>query len=73
MNEIVKKNVKYRYPWNSLEIGDIFIIGQDNLGGRKYHRQLVYAANKSYAKKELPNRFKSSVNQDNDVVVQRVL
>jgi len=72
MSEIRKVNVKYRYPWDSLEVDGVFTIPVENAGGINYHRQLVYAANKRFKSKELPHRFKSSLKSDGTVEIRRV-
>lgn len=70
--EIRKVNVKHRYPWKSLEVGESFTIPANIAGGIKFHRQLVYAANKSFEKKHLENRYKSYLQSDGSVEVSRI-
>ena len=71
--EIVKINVKHRYPWDSLKnVGDSFIIPNNNKGG-VYHRQLVYAANKARAKKGMNVVFKSFTLENGDIEVKRIV
>ena len=72
-NEIVKINVKHRYPWDSLkEVGDSFIIPAENKGG-KYHRQLVFAANQSRKRKGINVAFKSYTLDNGDIEIRRIL
>ena len=73
MSEIVKINVKHRYPWEDLQLGDTFTIPSENEGGVKYHHQLVYAANKSFSKRGLTNCFRSIKQEDGSVVVTRII
>ena len=69
--EVTKVNKKHRSPWSTLEIGEMFVIPSTNAGGTTYHRQLVYAANKSFERRGLPNRFKSFI-KDGTIEVHRI-
>lgn len=63
-------NKRTRYPWNSLtEPGMSFPI--ENELGVKYIRQLIYAANKSQARKNSPNRFKA-IKEGDKFIVKRI-
>lgn len=66
---VVKRS---RYPWNTLEVNDSFLIAPDNTAGIMNARQLAYAATKSAEKAGLPNKYKSFKQPDGSVEMKRI-
>lgn len=70
-NEIVKRKIRYRYPWNSLvEVGDSFIIPADNVTGVRNSRQLCYSATKASIRKKENKVFKAITQEDGSIKIQ---
>lgn len=68
---IVKRKIRYRYPWNSLvEVGDSFIIPADNVTGVRNSRQLCYSATKASIRKEENKIFKAITQEDGSIKIQ---